>query len=330
MKYKNFLYIAPLFMTFLFSCEKEIEFKGGEVKTKLVLNSILTPNSVVKIHLTESRFFLNPEKNFKEINNATVELWKDEKKIENLSNVGGGYYTGTYTPKEGDNLRITASCQGFDPVECSTEIVKPSLIISVDTMNVWEEKQYYGAESMFDSSYYYWRINFEMDITFKDLPNIANYYALNLYLMFYFSNGESTDYLIDFNSDDMIFRQDETNLFEDDNSNLKSNVFSDELFDGKEYKLKIKTNNPMYISVGRKPQNPGDENPKVVGKEVFVELQSLSPSYYRFRKTFKASSGTYENIMELFTEPVQIYSNVKGGIGILGSYSSSVYRIPLK
>ncbi|GHT62264.1 hypothetical protein AGMMS50239_15090 [Bacteroidia bacterium] len=332
MKYKYFLYIASLFMAFLFSCEKEIEFKGDEVKTKLVLNSILTPDSVVKIHLTESRFFLNNERVFKEINNATVELWKDGNKIENLSNAGSGYYTGTYIPKEGDNLRITASCQGFDPVECSTEIVIPSPVISVDTMNFREDRQYStyydGNAFVIDSSVYYQTINFDMDITFKDPTDIANYYALNLYLKIYFSTGDSTYYPIGFNSDDMVFQQtsNEMGFLEDDRNYLRSNLFSDELLDGKEYKLKVKAYN---IGIGKNPYAPEYENPDVIGKEVFVELQSLSPSYYRFRKTREAGYNV-NDIMEYFTEPVQIYSNVKGGIGILGSYSSSVYHIPLK
>ncbi|MDR0732776.1 MAG: DUF4249 domain-containing protein [Dysgonamonadaceae bacterium] len=31
----------------------------------------------------------------------------------------------------------------------------------------------------------------------------------------------------------------------------------------------------------------------------------------------------------LFAEPVQIYSNINGGIGIFGNYAYTTYRIPL-
>jgi hypothetical protein len=55
-----------------------------------------------------------------------------------------------------------------------------------------------------------------------------------------------------------------------------------------------------------------------------VTLQSLSPSYYMYLKTREANSDS-----DLFTEPVQIYTNIKGGIGIFGSYSNSTHRIEL-
>jgi hypothetical protein len=68
---------------------------------------------------------------------------------------------------------------------------------------------------------------------------------------------------------------------------------------------------------------------EITGKEILVELQSLSHAYYLFLKTRQASSDMDE-IISYFTEPVQIYSNITGGIGILGNYSSSIYTIPLK
>jgi hypothetical protein len=331
MKNKYFIYIAPALMVFFFSCEKEIVFKGNEMKTQLVLNSIVTPDEAVMVYLTESRFFLDDGKTFKKINNATVELRKDGTKIENLSNMADGYYSGTYIPKIGDNLSITASCEGFDPVECSTRIVTPTPVISVDTMNFREEKQYrtyYGTTDI-DSSVFYLSVDLDIDITFKDPKDIANYYTVNAYLNYYFSNGENFRLPLGYTSDDMVFQTGSGMRFPEDGNQLKSTLFSDELLDGKEYKLKIKSYNYDGIAVG-KPNYP-DDSPvaELTGREIAVELRSLSHSYYMFLKTVEASSdmgdaGGY------FTEPVQIYTNVKGGIGIFGNYSSSVYTILLK
>ena len=341
-------------MAFLFSCEKAIEFNGDEVKTKLVLDGLLSTDSIVKIRLTESRFFLEDDVSFKKIDNATVELWKEGNKIENLSNIGDGYYVGTYVPGIGDKLRITASCEGLDPIECSTEIAMPSPIVSVDTMNVKEDKGYnysvnYDPDtgiSTYDSTVYSLVFNFDMNITFKDPKDITNYYVINIYQKFYLSDGRSLFYPIYYGSDDMIFHTgNDMNFLEDDPYYLQSTLFNDELFDGKEYKLKIKTNNYDGIGVGINPDNPDKEilldlvwdgdtwvkvfGPEVVRKEILVELQSLSPEFFMFRKTRDADFYMDET-MKYFTEPIQIYSNVKGGIGILGSYSSSFYTIPLK
>ena len=334
MKFKYFLYIAPVVSAFFFACEKEIKFSGDEVKTLLVLNGILVPDSMVKINLTESRFFLEDGGFFKNINNATVDLWKAGNKIESLSNIGEGYYKGTYVPKTGDNLRITASCENFDPIECSTEIIAPTPIISADTLNFREEKAYYyyySEDGIFDidSSSYYLVINFDMYITFKDPKDIPNYYTINLYLKYYFADGDSLVLPVGYTSDDLVFQSgNETNFLEDNNS-MKSTLFNDELLDGKEYKLKIKTGNWSGVGVGKSPYDPDFENPEPVGKEISVELQSLSYAYYMYLKTREAQSNMID-FMEYFSEPVQIYTNVNGGIGILGSYSRAIYTISLK
>jgi len=160
-----------------------------------------------------------------------------------------------------------------------------------------------------------------MDITFRDPKDIANYYNINVYLKCFFANGESLYFPLSYYSDDMIFHTgNDMSLLGDDRNYLKSRLFNDDLLDGKEYKLKIKTNSYNYYNY---------DNSEVVRNEILVELQSLSPSYYMFQKTLEASNNT-DGFMEYFSEPVQIYTNVKGGIGILGSYSSSFYTIPLK
>jgi len=334
-------YLIIITLIFIISCEKEIKFNGDEIKTKIVLNGILMPDSVVKINLTESRFFLDGESgsysnngSFKRIDNATVDLWKDEKIIEKLHNIGEGYYIGSYVPQIGDNIRITASHESFDNIECSTEIVAPTPVISADTINYREEKHYGGyynedGNYSIDSSSYYLAISFDMFITLKDPKNIPNYYNINLDLKYYFSNGTEITSQVIYNSDDLVFQKgNEMNFFDDDNY-LNSTVFNDELFDGKEYKLKIKSNNMSGILVENNQYNPDYETNELVGMEISIELQSLSYPYYMYMKTIDAKSNLY-GFMEIFAEPVQIYTNIKGGIGILGSYSSSFYTIPLK
>ena len=334
MKSKYFLTIAFISTIIFFSCEKDIEFSGDNIKTKLVLNGLLTSDSVVKINLTESRFFLDNDNFYKDINNATIELWNNGSKIENLSNIGEGYYIGNYIPKTGDNIKIIASCEGFDQIECSTKIVMPTPIISVDTMNYREERlysYYYSVDGNYgiDSSSYYMVTNFDMFITFKDPKNISNYYNINIYQKYYLSNGENVFLPVKYNSDDLVFRKGNEMDFFEDNDYLRSTLFNDELLDGKEYKLKIKTNNFDGISVGKNPYDPDYETTELVGMEILVELQSLSYEYYMYLKTRDADSNM-NDLFEYFAEPVQIYSNVKGGIGILGSRSNSVLIIPLK
>jgi len=53
--------------------------------------------------------------------------------------------------------------------------------------------------------------------------------------------------------------------------------------------------------------------------ELTIDLQQLSKSYYLYQKTKFASISSDP----ILSEPVQIFSNINGGIGILASYTSS-------
>jgi hypothetical protein len=94
------------------------------------------------------------------------------------------------------------------------------------------------------------------------------------------------------------------------------NVFSDDLFDGKQYSLKFSINEYKdYYGEGQKD----------IKKEVYINLQTISKGYYLYLRTRDAS----DNSNDFFSEPIQIFNNVEGGIGILGSYTSSVKKIDL-
>ncbi|MDR2622328.1 MAG: DUF4249 domain-containing protein, partial [Dysgonamonadaceae bacterium] len=272
---------------------------------------------------------------FRQIDDAEVTFRKDGSPAESLQNVGEGYYIGTYVPREGDNLRITASCNGFDPVECETQMVSPTPVISVDTMNTRMEKSFfynYGYDENgylvpFDSTEY---LQFESDmtVTFEDPANIANYYAMELNLHVCYSSGEVFDKVIGYTSDDMVFRTNDLISFNNGNSQLLY-PFSDELFDGKKYSLKIKaaSNYWNYDFPGYWNYDfpAGKDYSKITGQEIQVTLRSLSPSYYLYLKT----RGATNSAPDFFMEPVQIYTNIKGGIGIFGNYSNATYGIPL-
>lgn len=61
--------------------------------------------------------------------------------------------------------------------------------------------------------------------------------------------------------------------------------------------------------------------------EIRLKLETLTPEYYHYI----TSSESYENTeYDIFAEPVQIYTNIEGGIGIVASYtvSETILTIP--
>lgn len=57
---------------------------------------------------------------------------------------------------------------------------------------------------------------------------------------------------------------------------------------------------------------------------VIIELQSISKDLYYYIKSIDGANNITSG---LFTEPVQVYSNINDGVGIWGMYASSVDTI---
>ncbi len=108
--------------------------------------------------------------------------------------------------------------------------------------------------------------------------------------------------------------------------------FSDELFNGKQYGLRVSFNSHSaeYFDEKETDYGPGYPNgvevKQPIKQELVFFLQSISKSYYLYLRTRSASM----NMIDFLSEPVQIYSNVNGGIGIFGSYATAISRIELK
>jgi hypothetical protein len=314
-----------MLMPFLFSCEKEIEFKGGEVKPLMVMNGFLQSDSAVKVHLSASRFFLD-DRDFKALGNAEVELWKDGAKIENLVYDGNGWYKGSCIARQGDVLTLKATCAGYDAVEAETEILRPTPLLQIDTANLAHEITY-------DKDTYYLTMNGDIDLVFQDDADKENYYELNTYIKLYYADGHTSIHSVYFKSDAIVYHQSGTELnFDDDDYDSTYGEpyppFSDELINGKKYSMKIKIKDFHFYSYWTDNTNYSNQIP--VRTEFCAELVSLTRSIYLFSTTRKTALDSYNTVVELFSEPVQIHSNVKGGIGLLGNFERAAKGVELK
>ena len=56
-----------------------------------------------------------------------------------------------------------------------------------------------------------------------------------------------------------------------------------------------------------------------------LEVVSLSRDHYLYQATKESYNG--DAILDFFTEPVQIHSNIQGGIGIFGVASKSRIKV---
>jgi len=323
MKSSLIKYIVIVLTVVFSSCEKVIDFDGKIPDPMLVVNCVIVPDSVITVHLTRSKFFLSKSYEFTNVENATVNMYINNSELEELKYIGDGVYQSAKTAKANDIVKITAEKAGLNSVE-SEVVVQPMItILSVDT--TWVSTEYTGP--IYDSLYNeigkstYAKVN--VRVRFKDDGNEQNYYQL-------FVQKRTTDYYkvktgeiyeqVLYNSwdieyDDVVFgnTQSETDIL-GLSGNALNRSFSDELFNGKEYSLSFST-------MGSKTEYFDGKTPtdKPAGKEdIEISLNRLSKSYYLYLRSANASMN-----VDFFSEPVQVYSNVKDGLGILGSYTTT-------
>lgn len=324
--------ISPVF----WSCENALEFDGEQMAPLLVMNSLISPDSIFTVQLTKSKFFLKDNSTFDPVNNASVELFVNDTLFERLTFSANGNYSSNYKPRTGDKVRLSAQHSDINTVNAVTDIVKPAQISKIDTATLITDKspifsyEYGGYGDIIESDTIGYSYNKKMNIIINidDDVNKKNFYRVSLRIKQYFDDGRESEGQFFYESEDMVFgSSDETGLFGEGYSRSQYNEFSDELFNGKKYPFKLSTNFTTYIYTNeKKPDNQGGLIwPQIVRNELIVQVHSISESYYKYLKTLNSNSNT----LGFFSEPVQIYSNVKGGIGIFGNYKIDNYIIEI-
>ena len=129
---------------------------------------------------------------------------------------------------------------------------------------------------------------------------------------------------------DIFFSEDELFLDSRLNTNFGgwpaffSNVFDDKLLKGGEYTFVVDSPKPV-VQETQYEMHELFPNGEWIEPQVMVELQAISPEYYRYLKSVELYRVSES---DAFTEPVQIYNNVQNGWGIFGSLSSQRIIIP--
>ncbi|MDR0560114.1 MAG: DUF4249 domain-containing protein [Prevotellaceae bacterium] len=323
-------YITALFIAaFLCSCENTIEFDGEAGKPKLVLHCFLYSGEPIMLTLQTGKFFLSNER-IKPVRNATVQVYCNDQFIETMKipndNDYMHQYFGNFRPRPGDKVSLKVSAPNFEPVDCSTVMPQPPVIQKVDYTG--EVKRDFYIFERFDEinnimvqdTMYQFDENYDMICHISDPGNIRNYYGFSgTHYVFCYEDGSKESSPININSNDIVFGIEESELF--DSQENRHKIFSDELFNGKVYQLKFDYNYTFFNATNN---THSYYQPYIKSRECHVRLYSITEEHYLYLRTLEASGND-----SFFTEPVQIYSNVNGGIGILAACTSTDYVIQM-
>lgn len=336
MKYFFSSLFLLLLASLLCGCEKEVNLEHLRPAPKLVLNSVCYPDSFVKVHVSRTWFHTEDRPNVTlpdadvslYVNGAFREKMQFQPELDNLNTVN--CYLAGYRPAPGDQLRITASLPGFQPVEAETTVPPTDPV-----REMWVEVK---KDTIFENGYYKIRRYETFHFTLEDDGRQENFYQLGCQrgvpqiafteegdtLWYYLWVNVQPDYKADpvydthFSSLDQIFGYGWL-------ATTYGRAFTNKLFYGKKYTLRLPAQYPQDIYFDSLPP---DENDYYTPIEEYLPtryrlcLYSLSGSYYKYLKTLQdKSEDTFSNelVDAGLAEPIHIYSNVRQGTGIVGA-----------
>jgi len=303
---KKYFYIVFL-LIFLISCSEVIDIKVDEKEKKIVLNSIITPDSLIKVHLTKSIGVLEADSNVKFIENAQIQLFENDNFIENLTYDKNGYYNSKTFPKIGNIYTLKATNNELQDIETKTTIPTNVAIknITYKIDSIAYPTQMYDVETnTFYDTIMYTIDKFKVNVTFDDAVDTKNYY----YLCFANKNP-IYDYLTDsiigeryfFTYYSLINSDNYTYFYMD---GLNGYMVSDNFFNGKQFTI----NADLMGWGGYLPT-------------LYIFLISISEDFYNYAiSNDKYREASYNPL----AEPVNVFSNIKNGFGIFTSYSVSI------
>ncbi|NDV97177.1 DUF4249 domain-containing protein [Dysgonomonas sp. 521] len=306
--------VAFILIIVVSSCqyEREVDIDIITIKPQLVLNSLLfAERDSTYFYLTKSRsafkdsntFWRWEDSEFEYVEDADMQMTLNGESFQLKYSKVDSAYIFPDRLNANDNIELKVN-QKDGELKAKTTLPAPPSIISVDTAKVY--KSFGETKGNF----------LQFKIKMKDYPIETNYYRLlvdigitlyswsgwhNWYDSFYTSQYYTNDPILTNGMPPNIISNFDIVKFPE---NYLS-IFPDKLFENDEYTLTFYIDY-SYITLG-------DERDKGY---VTVKIQSITEDLYNYyfsvQRNDYISSGGYN-------EPVVIYNNIEGGLGILGA-----------
>lgn len=292
---KKILIITAILSLGLVSCEKVVDIDVPYEVPKLVINSLLNPDSSFSVHLSKSQYILDNAL-LQNLTDAKVRVYDGDNLLgEPQHTQNGKYILEGVRPVTGKTYTIKAEMAGMEPAKATEKVLPVVMVLeeSLDTLNDNNEHS----------------IVYSAEFKIQDPAADKNYYMIRLYSEetgYYYYNRQNQE-----EPEEFIYWR-SLNVESPDPS-LESNCMSecgllmdDEFFNGKTYQIKITASDyNSYFS----PH--GDEQKE---NSIYLVLYNISESAYLYYKSMEQSRNAEG---DPFSEPVKVYSNIEGGYGIL-------------
>ena len=290
-------FLAAIIFLFFISCEKVIPIDANFLKSKLVNNSIFFKDSSCTVHISSSTSVLE-KITYENIEDADLSV-KDSNGnlIENLQYLSNGFYKGSEKLQADNQYYLNAVHKNFNNVLATTSIPKNISIHHIDTLSYLEN----GKE------------RFRISVSFIDDGDINNYYKLGVEMGKYVVDTLSLNGSTIIDSAIIykwvkIYRDHE--VLERTITN-KEVIFNDNTFNGTTFSVNFSIKDVIR-----------DSNINLAFLKLY--FYNIDNSLYNYEKSIKQYFDNYDIP---FTQPVQVFSNIENGFGVLSSANVNTVRL---
>lgn len=284
---KHLLYTL-LLGVFLTSCYRKIDLDEYRTTPKIVINSVVSPDTVVMASITRTWFYPD-KKPYVNLPHAHVELYINNQYIETMQwktlnnprnpDQPDTLFLSNTIPAEGDRIKIVASTPEYGTVTAEDIIPKKVPIKNASHTIKKGNGVYQGTISDYFEIYY--------EVTFDEFPEKNNYYLAKITQIktgYYGYYETEIDYI------DPVFKEQDAILDESMAFNgLEKRggaLFTDQSINGQTYTLQIKETTAEL-----------DET-----EQRIISIYSLSESYFLYLLSLQKIAG----------------STLEGGLGNIG------------
>ena len=331
-RFRNYLIgIFLLLILIAEACESDLNLDIPDSSPILTVNCILKDDESVSMAVTESLPNKISSDTITIVRNASVILTNDDGLSENLiyreqkfnNRITGDYISlNGYKPISENTYQIRIEVLGFEIITSATVIPKSIPILSVDTNTTYINN---GGNI--------YKV-LECTVRFEDPIQTGNYYKLSIdrygltdhYVSYPFGRTTETvkyqAYFFCPNNNAVYMRINHStpgsiSLENEDKEIWVNEIFiADDACNGSIYELKIYVW-PAWFNDRAYP--PAGE--KITNRTAYIRLYSINEEYYKY-------ANSYFNQLikrnDIFSEPVQVYSNISNGTGIFSGASASI------
>lgn len=326
----------------LISCIKEIDLESLRPDPTLVVNCVAITGDPLTVSVSRTWFFTDDHPNVvldkAEVNLFVNGVFKERMRFQEGDEAfnTNGYFTSDFIPVKGDRIRVEAFYPEYGVASAETVVPEPAQVLKAGVT-------YVPAGSHLSAIY---------QVTLQDNSSEENYYLLRMEEGIPVFDGIAKEYTGEYKwfpanpnyATEPVFGQSLTALDQilgnDRITEYGGIVFSDELINGQAYTLRLTDEHyyktyygsyPLRIvpdSIGMEDLNEEDYLP-IPPMHLRVHLYAISADYYRYLKVLQdkeMDSVANALIDGGLAEPIRVFSNIDGGVGILGSCHVGIFE----